>query len=113
MFRTAFHPPSVRPRFRGAKRLFILRLSELIYHLANFMDSLLYNNSQVLSLQISNVRADPLGTSRPRFVEGLNNQTPQTRTEEREQLRPEQTREPKANPKPKREDKQRTNTTLI
>lgn len=63
--------------------------------------------------KISNVRADPLGTSRPRFVEGLNGQTPQTRTEEREQLRPEQTREPKANPKPKREDKQRTNTTLI
>jgi len=43
----------------------------------------------------------------------LNSQTPQTRTEERQQLRPEQTREPNSNPKQKPEEKQRANTTLI
>ncbi|KAL9967671.1 hypothetical protein ACROYT_G025952 [Oculina patagonica] len=64
--------------------------------------------------KISTVRADPLGTSRPpRFVAALNSQTPQTRTDDREQLRPEPNREPKPNTRPKQEGKQRANTSLL
>ncbi|KAJ7375512.1 Gamma-aminobutyric acid type B receptor subunit 2 [Desmophyllum pertusum] len=65
--------------------------------------------------KISTVRADPLGTNRPRFAAAaaLNNQTPQTRPEERQQLRTEPNRELNPSTRPKQEDRQRANTNLI
>jgi len=60
--------------------------------------------------KITTVRADPLGTNRPRFVPGLNNTlTPQTRAEERQQLQP----KPEPKPSSTQEDGERTNSSLL
>lgn len=63
--------------------------------------------------KISTVRADPLGKNRPRFVSALNNQTPQTRPDERQQLQTGQQQQPKGNSSPRQEDDQRTDASLI